>query len=257
MSLNVKLESPKILKSILESISSNLTEGIFLEFQESGLQIHINISGGIWAVESKISKDMFSVYELDKSQVLQLRYKDLTDFIKTTGAQDSLVIQSGDTEGNVSLKLSKEHTERSMKLGLLDYSDYEFKNFFQFTNKYKGKFTISTSLYNEAVKTVELGGSHVKFTMSKDKISLQSKAGSKNAEVEITSDNDDVQNFSYEYDSESVTSHFGIEYLANIAKFSKISDSMLVCVGDRMPILCIFQNPDVDFVAIAVAPRNE
>ena len=257
MSLKIIFETPKTLKNILDSIASNLTEGIYLEFTSSGLQLHINVSGGIWAVESKISKEKFYVYELKDDVVMQLRYKELSDFVKTTGSEDSLIMELDDEKNRVTLTLEKENTKRSMELGLLGVQDYRFKNLANFTDKYKGKFTISTTLYQQSIKTVELGGSHVRCSMDKEKISLISEGTNRSAKVEILSDNEELQNYSYEEAENEIVSHFGIEYLQNLTKFSKISDSMLMCVGSKMPILCIFQNSDVDFVAIAIAPRNE
>ena len=257
MSFKIIFETPKILKNILDSIASNLTEGIYLEFTETGLQLHINVSGGIWAVEAKISKDKFYVYELKDNVVMQLRYKDLSDFIKTTGAEDSLTLELDNENNKTTLTLEKENMKRSIQLGLLSVQDYRFKNLANFTDKYKGKFTISTSLYQQSIKTVELGGSHVRCSMGKQNIAFVSEGSNRSTKVEIQSDNEELQNYSYEESEDEIVSYFGIEYLQNLTKFSKISDSMLMCVGSKMPILCIFQNPDVDFVAIAIAPRNE
>ncbi len=258
MALNITLDTPKILKTIIESISSNLTEGIYFEFTQSGLQILISIAGSVWAVEAKIDKDKFSTYEVEDNVVLQLRLKEISDFLKTTTANESLHISLKDGDGKVKLTLSKEKTERTITLGLLAVDDsYRFKNLARFTEKYKGSFTISTNLYQEAIKTVALGGSHITVSMTKDGIQFVSKGITKNAEVNIAKDNEEVQNFKYAEESEQIVSHFGIEYLMNLTKFSKIGDAMLICLGTTAPILCIFGSEEIDHVAVAIAPRNE
>jgi len=258
MALNITLDTPKILRTIIESISSNLTEGIYFEFTESGLQILISIAGSVWAVEAKIDKDKFSRYELKDNVVVQLRLKEVSDFIKTASANETLHLSLEDGVGRIKLTLSKENTERTITLGLLAVEEsYRFKNLANFTQRYKGSFTISSSLYQEAIKTVALGGSHISVSMTKDGIRFDSKGITKNAEVTIARDNEEIQNFKYDDESDQIISHFGIEYLMNLTKFSKISDAMLICLGTTAPILCIFGSEEIDHVAVAIAPRNE
>lgn len=257
MKIKLELENPKLLKNILDAIPSNISEGIILDLNEQGLNLQVTLAGMVWAIEANIAKDVFTTFDIEDDFVCQLNLKELTDFVKTAGASDQLIMELSEKEESFELTMKKKNMVRQMNLRLLGVNeDYRFRNLVGATGRFEGSFSIGSSLFVEIIKTIELGGSHVEIKMTKENISFVSEGTTKSANVNVEKDNDDIKNFSFE--SEEAKSLFGIEFLSNITKFNKIQDHFLVCMGENKPILFIFKfNDEAGYVAIAIAQRNQ
>jgi proliferating cell nuclear antigen PCNA len=256
MKIKIELDNPKLLKSILEAIPTNISEGIMIDLNEQGFNLQVTLAGMVWAIEANIAKDKFSIFEIEDSYICQLNLKEFTDFIKTAAASDTLVIELSEKKESLELILQKKNMIRQMNLRLLNVQeDYRFRNLVNATTKFEGSFTINSSLFSEVIKTIELAGTHVSILMNKEKIIFKSEGTSKSVNVEIDMDNEEISNF--KFDGDKATSLFGIEYLSNITKFSKIQDHFLICMGENKPILTIFKfDDDAGYVAIAIAQRS-
>ena len=258
MTLKVELKTPKLLRSLLEPIPQNINEGITLDFTETGLQLQTAMEGLVWAIEGKINRSEFDVYELSHDQHFHLSLKELTDFLKTADGNDTLHIALNENEGVMVFKLIKKTMVKEIDLRLLGTTDdYKFRELVNLQTRLEASLMISTSLFGEAMQISSLGGTHVELIMTKEKLTLLSKGTTKSTKAEIDFENDEVSNVSFQSDAEQISATFAMEYIKNLTKFSKIQDHMLICFGQSKPILAIFRfADDAGYVAVAIAPRS-
>lgn len=258
MTLRAVLPTPKILRTLLEPIPQNISEGITLEFTDSGLHLQTAMEGLVWAIEGKIMKKEFSEYEISHDQNYHLNLKELTDFLKTAGASDTLHIELDENEGIMVFKLIKNKMIKEIDLRLLGTADdYKFRGLINLQTKLEASLVISANLFAEAMQISSLGGTHVELRMSKDKLRLISAGTTKSTNTEIDFENEEVTNVKYEATEEEVSATFAMDYIKNLTKFSKIQDHMLLCFGNNKPVLAIFQfAEDAGYAAVAIAPRS-
>ncbi len=258
MALEAVLPTPKTLRTLLEPIPQNISEGITLEFNEKGLHLQTAMEGLVWAIEEKIAAKEFERYEISHNQHFHLNLKELTDFLKTADAADTLHISLDEENGIMVFKLVKKQMVKEIDLRLLGTADeYKFRELINLQTKLEASLVISTRLFAEAMQISSLGGTHVTLTMSKDRLKLESRGTTKSTKTEIDFENEEVSNVRFEATSEEVSATFAMDYIKNLTKFSKIQDHMLLCFGNNKPVLAIFEfAEEAGYAAIAIAPRS-
>ncbi|NCO11456.1 proliferating cell nuclear antigen (pcna) [Candidatus Pacearchaeota archaeon CG_4_9_14_0_2_um_filter_39_13] len=240
--MKLKLEDPRLLGNIIGIISELVTE-VRLKINKEGVNLVAVDPASVAMVYFNLPPDRFSVFEVDKEEVLGVNLDNLKNVLKRCGMGSSLTIEKEDE--NI-LKLGiQDKVKRDFTLALIDVEGEE-KEMPQW--EFDSVIKIDSDALTDVIEDCRVVSDACTFIAEPNRFIIEAK-GLNSARAEFSSDEVEIH-------SGNSIARFSLEYLAKFIKGAKISDKAVLNFSDNHPMRINFPTGNI-MLSFVLAPRVE
>jgi len=254
MSFTLKLENSRILKGIVETLSSIIDE---TEFRVTPKEFTITAMdpSRICLLKLSIKKDDFDEYQCNEESKVGLNLDDLDKILKRSAANDSIEIDFKQKEQKIKLKMQREGTNRTrtFSLALLDIDTEEIPMENLLKIEYPTKWVIDADFLVEAIKDAEIYSEILNIKAIENEGLLFSSSG-QIGEMEYNLTTDDLIESNL---SETSTGAYSLTFLKAILKIAPITEKLEISLKTDNPLKMIFNILEGGELSYFLAPRVE
>jgi len=254
MSFTLKLENSRILKGIVETLSSIIDETEF-KVTPSEFTISAMDPSRICLLKLSIKKENFDDFKCSKESKVGLNLDDLDKILKRSAAGDSVEIDFNEKDQKIKIKMKREGASRirTFSLALLDIDLEEIPMENLLKIEYPSKWVIDTNFLVEAIKDAEIYSDilNMKATENQGLIfSSTGQIGEMNYELgleELIESNID----------ETCSGAYSLTFLKAILKIASITEKLEISLKTDHPLKMMFNLLEGGELFYFLAPRVE
>jgi len=254
MSFTLKLENSRLLKVIVETLSSIIDETEFLvnpkEFTISAMD-----PSRICLLKLSIKKENFDGYECKKETKVGLNLDDLDKILKRCANTDTIEIVFNEKDQKIKIKMQREGTSRTRTFSLalldIDIEDIPMENLLKI--EYPTSWVIDTDYLIEAIKDAEIYSEILNMKAEENQGLVFSSSGQiGEMEYELSSDELIESNI-----TETSNGAYSLTFLKAILKISSITEKLEISLKSDHPLKMNFNLLEGGELSYFLAPRVE
>jgi proliferating cell nuclear antigen len=254
MSFTLKLDNSRVLKVIVETLSSIIDE---TEFRVSPKEFTISAMdpSRICLLKLSIKKTNFDEYKCSKESKVGLNLDDLDKILKRSSANDTVVIDFNEKDQKIKIKMQNEDSKRTrtFSLALLDIEIEEIPMENLLAIEYPTKWVIDSNFLVEAIKDAEIY-SEILNVKAVENSGLVFSSSGQIGEMEYNLDNDEL----IESDiGETCSGAYSLTFLKAILKLGPITDKLEISLKTDHPLKMMFDLLEGGELSYFLAPRVE
>ncbi|NHJ24105.1 MAG: proliferating cell nuclear antigen (pcna) [Candidatus Lokiarchaeota archaeon] len=254
MSFRLKLENSRILKGIVETLSSIIDE---TEFKISPKEFVISAMdpSRICLLKLTIKKENFDEYECDNTYKVGLNLDDLDKILKRTASNDHIELEFKEKEQKIKIKMQREGISRArtFSLALLDIDTEEIPMDNLLKIEYPAKWVIDSEFLVEAIKDAEIYSEILNIKANENEGLLFSSTG-QIGEMEYNLSIEDLINSEI---TETCSGAYSLTFLKAILKIASITEKLEISLKTDHPLKMIFNLLEGGELSYFLAPRVE
>jgi len=253
--MKLKLENGKILKGIVETLSSIIDETTFIITPDAFMMSAMDPSR-ICLLKFSMKKENFDEYECKDTYKISVNLDDLAKILRRSSGTDGFVITYNEDDQKIKIQIINDKMKkrkRTFSLSLLDL-DIEEINFEALEGiEYPSQWVMDIDFLVESIKDAEIYSEILTIQANEDVgiiFNSYGQIGEMNGEIGL----EDLDG--YEIDGTSAGS-YSISFLKNILKLSTITEELDISIKEDHPIKMIFKLTNSDELLYFLAPRVE
>jgi proliferating cell nuclear antigen len=254
MSFTLKLENSRILKGIVETLSSIIDE---TEFRVTPKEFTITAMdpSRICLLKLSIKKDNFDEYKCDKESKVGLNLDDLDKILKRSAANDSVQIDYNEKEEKIKIKMQREGMSRvrTFSLALLDIDIEEIPMDNLLKIEYPTRWVIDPEFLVEAIKDAEIYSEILNLKAIEGQ-GLNFSSTGQIGEMEYQLSEEDLIDTEI---SETSSGAYSLTFLKAILKIASITEKLEISLKTDHPLKMIFNLLEGGELSYFLAPRVE
>lgn len=240
--MKLKLDDPRLLGNMISIISELVTE-VRLKINKEGMNLVAVDPASVAMVYFNIPADRFSIFEVDKEEVLGVNLDNLKNVLRRCGIGSSLTLEKNE---DPILKLNiQDKVKRDFALALIDIEGEE-KDMPQW--EFESVIKLDSDALNDVIEDCKVVSDACTFIAEPNKFIVEAK-GLHSARAEFSSDEVEIH-------SGNSVARFSLEYLSKFIKGAKISDKAVVNFSDNHPMRINFPTGNI-MLSFVLAPRVE
>jgi proliferating cell nuclear antigen len=239
--MKLKLEDPRFFANLVGIISELVTE-VRLKVSKEGMHLVAIDPASVAMVHFNIPAELFSVYEVDKDEVLGVNLDNLKSILRRCKLGSSLSLERAENLLRISIK---DKIKRDFALALIDVEGEEKE---MPTWEFSSVVKMDSQDFVDAIEDSMVVSDACTFIAEPGKFTIEAK-GLHSARTEFSSDEVEIY-------SNSGTARFSLEYLAKFIKGAKISNKVEINFSDNHPMKINFPTGKV-LLSFVLAPRVE
>jgi proliferating cell nuclear antigen len=254
MSFTLKIENSRILKGIIETLSSIIDETEF-RVTPSEFTISAMDPSRICLLKLSIKKENFDEYTCKKESKVGLNLDDLDKILRRSAANDTIEIDFNEEEQKIKIKMTREGSSRSrsFSLALLDieYEEIPMDNLLKI--EYSSKWVIEPDLLVEAIKDAEIYAEILNIKSAEGQgltFSSSGQIGEMNYEIGLDELIDSDIN-------EDCSAAYSLTFLKGILKIASITEKLEISLRTDHPLKMFFNLLEGGELFYFLAPRVE
>lgn len=245
--MKLTLADTRLLKESLSVISELVSE---ITFKVDGTMMHaIAIDpANVAMVEFKLLSAAFAEYQITDAKDISVNLESLKQIIRRAKPSDLLTLEIDEEKNRLVIKLQGE-TTRKFDLALLETAGRE-----QRIPKLDFPVQIESNalFFNEAIEDMDVIGDSVAIEVEQEQFTIKSEGNLSSGKVTITTDQDTAITKQGE---EIVKAKYSLEYLKKIIKGAKLSNTVILNLGQDYPLRIEYKIIDKMSLAFVLAPR--
>ncbi|MBD3341207.1 MAG: proliferating cell nuclear antigen (pcna) [Candidatus Lokiarchaeota archaeon] len=254
MSFTIKLENNRILKGIVETLSSIIDETEFKVTPEE-FTISAMDPSRICLLKLTIKAENFDEYNCEKESTVGLNLDDLDKILKRSGSDDSVEIDFNEKDQKIKIKMKREGASRTrtFSLALLDIEIEEIPMDNLLNIEYPSKWIIDPDFLVEAIKDAEIYSEILNIKSVEDQglvFSSNGQIGEMNYELGL----DELLDKNI---SGTSTGAYSLTFLKAILKIASITEKLEISLRTDHPLKMIFSLLEGGELFYFLAPRVE
>ncbi len=257
MSFSLKLDKSRVLRVIIETLASIVTEAKF-KITPKGLTILAFDDSRICLLQLKIKGEDFDEFSCDKKLDIDLNIDDLDKILKRSTLNDSLEIAFKEADNKIKIKLQRTTDEekkltRTFSLAL---SENEIENLHLdrlYEIEYNTNWEIEPAFLVEAIKDAEIYSEVLSLKATEGEGLLFSSIGTI-GEMEYFLDLEDLRSSNI---NETCMGSYSLDFLKAILKISSITMNLEMGLKSDYPLKIIFKLENDCELSLFLAPRVE
>ncbi|MBY8991764.1 MAG: proliferating cell nuclear antigen (pcna) [Candidatus Lokiarchaeota archaeon] len=254
MSFTLKLENSRILKGIVETLSSIIDE---TEFRVTPKEFTISAMdpSRICLLKLSIKKDDFDGYECNKESKVGLNLDDLDKILKRSAANDSVEIDFDETNQKIKIKMQREGVSRTrtFSLALLDIDIEEIPMDNLLKIEYPSNWVIDPDYLVEAIKDAEIYSEILNINANEGQGLIFSSSG-QIGEMEYDLNEEDLIESDLHGSSSGA---YSLTFLKAILKIASITEKLEIALKTDHPLKMNFDLLEGGKLYYFLAPRVE
>lgn len=248
----LKMDNPRILKTIIETLSSIIDE-TEINVTPKGFIITAMDPSRICLLELTINKEHFDVYKCDKDFKIGVNLDDLDKILKRGTANDSIELTYNERDQKIKIKMKREDGGRtrtfSLALMVLDIEEIPMDNLFAID--YPARWGLDPEFLIEAIKDAEIYSEILNIASNEDQglvFSSSGQIGEMIYELEL----DDLFEATIEGTN---TGAYSLTFLKGILKIASITEKLEISLKADSPLKMIFDLLEGGVLKYFLAPR--
>lgn len=254
MSFTLKLENSRILKGIIETLSSIIDETEILvsptEFTISAMD-----PSRICLLKLSIKKENFDGYTCKKEVKIGLNLDDFDKILKRSANNDTVELDFNEKDQKIKIKMQRESSSRTRTFSLalldIDMEDIPMDNLLKID--YPSKWVIDTDYLVEAIKDAEIYSEILNMKADEEKGLVFSSSG-QIGEMEYNLSIDELIESNI---TESSNGAYSLTFLKAILKIASITEKLEISLKTDHPLKMIFNLLEGGELSYFLAPRVE
>jgi proliferating cell nuclear antigen len=254
MSFKLKLENSRILKGIIETLSSIIDETEFLvspdEFTISAMD-----PSRICLLKLAIKKEDFDEYECEKETKVGLNLDDMDKILKRSSSNDSIEIDFKENDNKIKIVMQREGTskKRTFSLALLDIDMEEIPMENLLAIEYPSSWVIDPDFLVEAIKDAEIYSEILNIKATEGEGLVFNSSG-QIGEMVYSLNLDDLIETDLNGSSNGA---YSLTFLKSILKIASITEKLEISLKTDHPLKMIFNILEGGELSYFLAPRVE
>lgn len=243
------LADSRIWRSVIESISTLVEEGVFIA-DPTGIRLRAMDPSRVAMVDMELPKTSFESYECSGEMPIGVNFDDMKNIMKRAGANEKLELERMEKEARLKIRF-KGKTTRTFSLPLLDMGKEELsvpRISFLATVK------LPAATLMDAIKDAEVVSDFVKISAEDEKLTITASGDRGEVEVEITKDSGELLSVELK---ESAHALYSLTYLSKMMVASDLSEIAILMFSTDMPLRLDFNLPSGGRIVYYLAPRME
>lgn len=254
MGFTLRLDNSRILKAIVETLSSIIDETVF-QVTKDEFTISAMDPSRICLLKLSIGKDGFDEYECKKDSKVGLNLDDLDKILKRSGTNDSIVMDFDEKDQKIKIKMKREESSRTRTFSLtlldIEIEDIPMENLLSI--EYPSKWVIDPEFLVEAIKDAEIYSEILNIKVEEEDGLTFSSTG-QIGEMEYSLALDDL----IEADlGENCSGAYSLTFLKAILKIATITEKLEISLKTDHPLKMIFNLLEGGELNYFLAPRVE
>ncbi len=240
--MKLKLEDPRLFANIIGIISDLVTE-VKLKINKDGVNLVAVDPASVAMCYFNLPADLFSVYEVEKDEVLGLNLDNLKSVLRRCGLGSKLILEKGE---DPILKLSiQDKVKREFSLALIDVEGEE-KDMPEWD--FDSVIKMDSDAFVDIIEDCRVVSDACTFIAEPNRFIVEAK-GLHSARAEFSSDEVEIH-------SGNSSARFSLEYLSKFVKGAKVSNKAVLNFSDNHPMRINFPTGNV-MLSFVLAPRVE
>ncbi|MBD3195839.1 MAG: proliferating cell nuclear antigen (pcna) [Candidatus Lokiarchaeota archaeon] len=254
MTFKIKLENSRILKGIVETLSSIIDETEFRVTPEE-FTITAMDPSRICLLKLTINKEDFDEYESEAEAKVGLNLDDLDKILKRSSTNDSIDINFKESDNKIKIIMQREGMSRSrtFSLALLDIDIEEIPMDNLLAIEYPSSWVIDPDFLVEAIKDAEIYSEILNIKAEEQKGLTFSSTGQIGEMVYSLTPEDLIED---DINDES-TGAYSLTFLKAILKIASITEKLEISLKTDHPLKMIFNILEGGELSYFLAPRVE
>jgi proliferating cell nuclear antigen len=251
--VSLKLENPKILKNVIETLASIIDE-TKITFYKDGLFIRAMDPSRICLLEFKMKEADFDAYECSSKMDICLNLDDLDKIMKRSASSDKIEIVYLENDNKIKIILTREGSTRSrtFSLAILDVDIEKIKMEKLLEIEYNATWILDSEIITEAIKDAEIY-SEILNIKAGEKGLVFGASGQIGEMIYELTEEDLIES----HIAEDNTGAYSLTFLKAIMKLSSITEKLEMSLLTDHPIKLIFNLLEGPVVHYFLAPRCE
>ncbi len=254
MSFTLKLENSRILKGIIETLSSIIDETQF-KVTPTDFTISAMDPSRICLLKLSIKKENFDEFKCSKETKVGLNLDDLDKILKRSSINDNVEIVFKEEDQKIKIKMKREGSSRTrtFSLALLDIDIEEIPMDTLLNIEYPSRWVIDTEFLVEAIKDAEIYSEILNMKAIVDQgliFSSTGQIGEMNYEL-------GVEDLIEANINELSAGSYSLTFLKGILKISSITEKLEISLKTDHPLKMVFNLAEGGELFYFLAPRVE
>ena len=250
----LKLENSKIIKVIIETLSSIIDETEFYitpkEFTISAMD-----PSRICLLKLELAKGDFDEFKCETECKIGLNLDDLKKILKRCGPNDTIMLEYAEKDQKLKIKMQAGESSRirtfSLTLLDIDIEEIPMENLMKI--EFPTKWTMDAALLIEALKDAEIYSEILNMKTIEGEGLMFSSVG-QIGEMEYELGIDDLIDHEF---TETNTGAYSLTFLKSILKISNITEKLEISLRSDHPIKFVFTLIEGGVLNYFLAPRVE
>lgn len=254
MSFSLQLDNNKILKGIIEALSSILSE-TELMVDKNGFTIAAMDPSRICLLKLIMKKVDFDSFQCKKDAKVGINLEDFYKIIKRAGTNESIFLEFEEKDQKIKIRMKKETgtRARTFSLACLDIDSEEVPMDNLLAIEYDSIFKFDTELLLEAINDAEIYSEILNIKAEPEKGLLLSSTGQIGEMEYELPENELIESKIKEIS----TGAYSITFMKAIMKLASITDNMEISLKTDHPLKMIFNLIEGAVLNYFLAPRVE
>jgi len=243
------LADGKIWKSIIDSISTLVEEGVFV-VDPSGVRLRAMDPSRVAMVDMELPKATFESFECATETPIGVNFEDMKNIMRRSGTNEKLELEKANEEPRLKMKFKGKST-RTFSLPLLDLSKDELS-----APRIPFNATIKTpaGTLMDAIKDAEVVSDFVKVTAEEGQLKINATGDRGEVEVAITKESGEVLSIDLKEPAHAL---YSLTYLSKMMVASSLSEIASLMFSTDMPMRLDFNLSSGGKIVYYLAPRME
>jgi len=254
MSFTLKLDTSRVLKGIVETLSSIIDE---TEFKVSPKEFVITAMdpSRICLLKLSIKKENFDDYKCSKESKIGLNLDDLDKILKRSSADDTIEIDFKETDQKIKITMERvgKNRKRTFSLTLIDLDREEIPMENLLKIEYPTNWVIDTEFLVKAIRDAEIYSEILNMKAVANEGLIFSSTG-QIGEMEYNLSAEDLIESEI---SETCTGAYSLTFLKAILKIASITEKLEISLKTDHPLKMIFNLLEGGELNYFLAPRVE
>lgn len=243
------LADGRIWKSIIESISTLVEEGVFIA-DPSGIKLRAMDPSRVAMVDLELPKAAFESYECAAEIPIGINFEDMKNIMKRVGSNEKLELEKMDDEARLKARF-KGKSSRTFSLSLLDLGKEELS---APRIPFNATVKIPAGTLLEAIRDAEVVSDFVRILAENGQLKVSASGDRGEVDVIITKESGELLSLELK---EMAKSLYSLSYLSKMMAASSLSDIAIVMFSTDMPLRLEFNLASGGKIVYYLAPRME
>ncbi len=250
----LKLENSRVLKGIVETLSSIIDETEFKVTPDEFMITAMDPSR-ICLLKLSIKKEDFDEYECDEDTKVGLNLDDLDKILKRSSTDDSIQIDFKEADNKIKIIMQREGMTRTRTFSLalldIDIEEIPMDNLLQI--EYPSKWVIDPEFLVEAIKDAEIYSEILNIKAEEEKGLTFSSSGQIGEMIYNLGSEDLIET----QITDKNTGAYSLTFLKAILKIAPITEKLEISLKTDHPLKMIYNLLEGGELSYFLAPRVE
>ncbi|KAF0514306.1 proliferating cell nuclear antigen [Gigaspora margarita] len=250
-----RLTQGALLKRLLDSVKELVTDANF-DCSETGISLQAMDNSHVALVSLSLRAEGFNPYRCDRGFSLGVNLNSLNKIMKCAGNEDIITLKADDSSADSLCLLFENSSNERVSEYELKLMDIDQEHLSIPETDYDATVMMPSAEFQRICRDLMVVSESVTIDVSKDEIKFtaEGELGTGNIKLKPTSTIDKPEESITIELGQTVSLQFSLKYLSNFTRGTPLSDQVMLCLSDNMPLLVEYKM-DIGYIRYYLAPK--